>query len=147
MRPYGNLDFFSGYFGERVSETTDAHAGFWPMVKSHFLALAGIELDYYGADSGELTFNIDEVVFKVLEDPDDGYRSYLGALEYTDDHNSIFFQTPIAHVRMEVVDIETLRGYQLIDVSDSHIWLQFGTNYSDSYYPHFVFRHRPKAPS
>ena len=76
------------------------------MAQDHFLALAsaGAELEYYGADTGDQTFKVDGIVFKVLEDPDDGYRSHLGAIDYTDRHSSIFFRTPIGKVKIEVYD-------------------------------------------
>ena len=122
------------------------------MVKRHFLNLAGTVLDYYGADGGDNTFKVDDVVFKVLEDPDDGYRSMLGAIDYTEEHNSIFFRQPIAKVRIETYDgvdedewsSQSNKGYQLVDVTDGHVWLRFGTHNYDDYYPMFIFRHTPK---
>ena len=127
------------------------------MAWSHLVALVGSTLDYYGADSGDNTFKVDGIVFKVIEDPDDGYRSYLGSIDYTGESKSIFFNLPIARVRLEEYD--TLchkefdsddwgvnKGFQLVDITDSHIWLQFGTHNYQDYYPMFVFRHMPKEP-
>lgn len=133
------------------------------MAQNHFLTLAhaGAELEYYGADSGDQTFKVDGIVFKVLEDPDDGYRSHLGAIDYTDRHSSIFFRTPIGKVKIEAYDTgadpddpdkrdETLdsygvdEGYRLVDIADGHVWLEFGTHNYDDYYPMFIFRHNPK---
>ena len=120
----------------------------------HFHQLDGLELDYYGADAGDHTFKVDDVVFKVLEDPDDGYRSHLGTIDYTKEHNSIFFRTPVARVRIETYDhhdeedwggSQKNQGYQLVDVVDGHVWLQFGTHNYDDYYPCFEFTHWPKA--
>ena len=134
------------------------------MAQAHFQNLAGLELDYHGADEGDHTFKVDDIVFKVLEDPNDGYRSMLGTIDYTDEHNSIFFGTAIARVRIETYDSaeETgdedpdreddyeprygvCQGYRLVDVTDGHVWLEFGTDNYDDYYPCFIFRHRPKA--
>ena len=130
------------------------------MVKQHFMNLAGLELDYYGADSADNTFKVDQVIFKVLEDPNDGYRSMLGAIDYTEEHNSIFFSSPIAKVRIEMYDTRQgdviadpdeysfgsteAEGYRLVDLTDDHIWLEFGTHNCDDYYPVFIFRHHPK---
>ena len=123
------------------------------MVKQHFMSLNGLELDYYGADSADNTFKVDGVVFKILEDPDDGYRSMLGAVDYTDKHSSIFFPNPVAKVRLttyDVLDKDTgfmeskNQGYRLVDIGDGHIWLEFGTHNYDDYYPVFIFRHNPK---
>ena len=126
------------------------------MAVTHFKSLHGLALEFYGANTGENTFKIDEIVFKVLEDPADGYRSYLGAVDYSDSHDSIFFSSPIARVYIESYkltkpneydnDDDDLReqGYCLKDINDSHVWLEFGTDYSDDYYPYFIFRYYPK---
>lgn len=122
------------------------------LARDHFLNLLGAEVEYYGADSGDNTFNIDGVVFKVLEDPDDGYRSYLNTVDYTNEHNSIFFKSPLALVRIETYDIredseylsQANQGYQLVDIADDHVWLRFGTHNYDDYYPMFIFNHYPK---
>jgi hypothetical protein len=141
----------------RVLKDHDSEAGnveFQKHVISHFLALKGLKLDYYGADSGTHTFNIDGIIFKVEEDPDDGYRSHLGPVIYDDGGSGIFFKQPIATVQIiEYVEEEDFDitvhgeldyGYRLVDVDDGHVWLEFGTaNYND-YFPYFMFRHRPK---
>jgi len=125
------------------------------MVKNHFMSLEGVTLDYYGADAGDNAFKVDNVVFKVLEDPNDGYRSMLGAIDYTDKHDSIFYRFSIAKVRIETYDNKTAygnslgdyelnKGYRLVDVDDGHVWLEFGTHNYDDYYPIFIFRHYPK---
>jgi hypothetical protein len=124
------------------------------MAKSHFINLIGIELDYYGCDTGDNTFKLDDIVFKVLEDPSDGYRSMLGGIDYTDKHNSIFFNLPIGRVKICEYDEsdndefmeQKNTGYRLVDVIDDHVWLEFGTHNYDDYYPMFIFRHMPKDP-
>jgi hypothetical protein len=44
----------------------------------------------------------------------------------------------------EIVIKDHKYGHQLVDTSDNHTWLIFGTDYSESYYPHFVFLWQPK---
>ncbi len=121
------------------------------MVFTHFNSLINSEVDYYGADSGHHSFKIDNIAFKVLEDPNDGYRSCLGVIEYGEQNDSIFFSSPIAKVRIEKFQESTEygnenEGYRLVDVEDGHVWLAFGTDHCDDYYPMFVFTHTPKAP-
>ena len=121
------------------------------MVYTHFISLVGTEVDYYGADSGHNSFKIDNIAFKVIEDPNDGYRSCLGVIEYGQQNDSIFFHSPVARVRIERFQESTEygnenEGYRLVDVEDGHVWLVFGTNHFDDYYPMFVFTHTPKAP-
>ena len=122
------------------------------MALLNFQNLEDSELDYYGADTGDNTFKVDGIVFKVLEDPDDGYRSHLGAIDYTDKHDSIFFHTPVARVKITVYDErvedgygQLNHGYRLVDIKDGHVWLEFGTHNYDDYYPCFIFRHFPKG--
>jgi len=94
-------------------------------------------------DTGEL------VTFEAMEDENDGYRSYLGSIEVIDSSESIFFQTPVALVRIaksEKADT-FFEGYYLVDVADDHVWLTFGTDNNDDYYPYFTFRYEPKAPT
>ena len=124
--------------------------------RDHFLALVGGEFDYYGADGAEHEFKIDGIVFRVLEDPQDGYRSCLGAIEYSRDQSrGIFFTQPLARVRLEQYDFdkgddvysEVCQGYRLVDVDDTHVWLEFGTDNYNDYYPVFIFRHWAKPPT
>ena len=128
----------------------DRHCGYHTQVFTHFSALQGMKLDYYGADSASHEFKVEGIVFKVLEDPDDGYRSHLGAIEYGEQSSAIFFRQPIAKVAIEMYDGENRdylqgnQGYRLVDVKDGHVWLEFGTDNTDDYYPCFVFRHMPK---
>jgi len=141
------------YFSMRAHEdweSNEAHVSYWTHVFNHFSVLKGMKLDYYGANAGTHEFKLDDIVFKVLEDPDDGYRSHLGVIEYSAQTDGIFFQTPLAKVKIEEYDGENEdnsqgnQGYRLIDVEDGHIWLEFGTDNADGYYPFFVFRHFPK---
>ena len=146
----GRTKSYIGFDDEGDEDTT-----IQSMARVHFTNLENGILDYYGADAGDNTFKVDSIVFKVLEDPDDGYRSHLGAIDYSDKHDSIFFGTPIARVRIEVYDesngdegwgSQLNQGYRLVDVEDDHVWLEFGTHNYDDYYPCFVFRHYPKVP-
>ena len=151
-------NFFTGR-AEGMEDYFDIHEGESPistatldMALEHFKNLEGAVLDYYGADTGDNTFKIDDIVFKVLEDPDDGYRSHLGAIDYTDNHSSLFFSQSIAQVIIETYHgrneeySEGDQGYQLVDVEDGHVWLEFGTDNTDDYYPMFAFRQMPKEP-
>lgn len=148
-------DYFSHNTSEMfVFETHEIDKSYRAIVHSHFSALKGANLKYFGADSSENAFKVDGIAFKVLEDPDDGYRSHLGAIEYGEESNAIFFQNPIAEVRIETYDElsnhdnsfleEKREGYRLVDIEDGHVWLEFGTDNTDDYYPYFIFRHMPK---
>ena len=111
----------------------------------NFDSLVGKKFKFYGVDNNQ--FKLDKVAYEALEDENDGYRSCLGAVVVKDIEKSIFFRTAIASVWL-VYDLEgSFDGYRLVDVKDSHVWLRFGTDNSDDYYPWFVFEYSPKAPS
>ena len=144
---HGRSTRFECDYNDEYSENVDA------VMRNHFLALVGATVDYYGADGGENEFKIDDVIFKVIEDPDDGYRSHLGTIEYSKNSKGIFFGQAIATVRIEEYDNSTTdiiqesqmnQGYRLVDVDDNHVWLIFGTHNYNDYYPCFVFSHFPK---
>jgi len=146
-------DFFSHSAHEDWDEN-ERNRPYWRQVFTHFAALEGMELEYFGADAAAQEFKLDDIIFRVLEDPDDGYRSHLGVIEYGSQSESIFFRTSLGRVRIETYNGETkdadsfsleqCQGYRLVDISDGHVWLEFGTDNMDDYYPYCVFRHMPK---
>lgn len=110
-------------------------------------------LPFHGVDNHR--FKLGPNVFEAIEDPDDGYRSYLGSVQATDGEG-IFFATPVDTVEVveyeaggqgwEHRDVGDVNGYALRSTSDGHIWLVFGTDNWEEYYPCFVFRYTPRAP-
>lgn len=114
---------------------------------------SGVEADFYGVDTH--CFKLDQYIFEVEEDDSDGYRSSMRDVRMKDDTTGlIFFQTPIARVRIEDASDQRrwehrapdapFEGYKLVDVVDGHVWLTFGTDNSDSYYPSFEFYYQTK---
>lgn len=102
--------------------------------------------DFYGVDNNTFCIGINgsRVAFEAIEDKDDGYRSYLDSVIIAViDHT--YFKQPIAKVRMERRPTSvTNNGWQLVDVTDEHVWLTVGTNNTDNYYPYFTFEYVPK---
>jgi hypothetical protein len=87
------------------------------------------------------TFQLGSVLFEVEADEDDGYRSYL-----QDVH---ILKTDAPKIQLlGVVEIteSSIDGYELRDREDGFVWLQFGTDNSDSYYPCFVFNTYARPP-
>jgi hypothetical protein len=110
----------------------------------NFDSLVGKKYKFYGVDNNQ--FKLGSVVFEAIEDEGDGYRSYLNSVIVKDVEKSIFFKRAIADVWLVQEDDGYFDGYKLIDIEDGHIWLRFGTDNSDDYYPWFVFEYSPKAP-
>jgi hypothetical protein len=109
-------------------------------LKSAFDKTVGRWYDFHGVDNNR--FKLGKRVFEAIEDPDDGYRSYLGSVERTDG-DGIFFPLPLARVKVSEFEQDRERGYSFTD-KDGHVWLVFGTNSDDDYYPCFFFRYQPK---
>jgi len=109
------------------------------------------EYDFYGAESQ--AFKVGEHVIEVLEDPEDGYRSCLGGFLAHDESRFNFYSKPFAKVKLEEYneneetsdwERNEFTGYHLVGTDDNHVWLTFGTDHSDDYYPRFTFSYTPK---
>lgn len=101
--------------------------------------LIGHEFLFFGVDNH--MFKLEENIWLVEEDAEDGYRSSLGPVKVAK-HKGLFFREPVAIVRVELQD-DARDGYILQDVEYKHTWLEFGTDNSDSYYPSFYFNYTP----
>lgn len=99
---------------------------------------------YYGANCNE--FKLGRKVYEVIEDEDDGYRSCMKELVLVDEPTGIFYKRAFAKVTLRESNAGCNDFYELVDVKDGHVWLTFGTDYSEDYYPCFVFDPHPKAP-
>ena len=121
--------------------------------------LVGREFYFFGVDNNQFRLwdvvQEDLLTLEAVEDPDDGFRSCLEGLVRVEDKEGIFFDTPIALVRIvdaeEALEFpdnthESLEGFRLVDVADGHVWLEVGTADTSDYYPYFVFTYNPKAP-
>jgi len=100
-------------------------------------------------------FKIDDMILEIIEDPDDGYRSCLGAVCHTNNYEEMvcnFFDKPLGKVKLKKYvekDVnensypDLFDGWILEDIDTKHCWLTFGTDGSDDYYPYFVFTYTP----
>lgn len=104
--------------------------------------LVGKTAKFYGVDN--LCFKLDRKVYEAVEDEDDGYRSYFGSLEVVDVGDLIFFKRALATVEVQAWNDCHSEGIALVDVEDGHVWLRFGTDYIDDYYPVFFFTYQPR---
>ena len=114
-------------------------------INKGFERLLGKEHKFYGVDSN--CFKLNSQVFEAVEDEDDGYRSYLGSvllLGKPKDHNLIFPRHSFARVTLIECSYGDFEGYQIQDLDYHHIWLRFGTDNVDDYYPFFVFEYQAR---
>jgi len=107
-----------------------------------FDEVIGKEFSFYGVDNE--AFKLGKLVFEAVEDENDGYRSCLGSVEVKDPSGLIFFKRSLARVKVVATEVGDFDGYHLVDVADGHVWLRFGTDHCDDYYPCFIFDYSPK---
>lgn len=95
-----------------------------------------------GVETGEdsIRFILDGVAYEAVEDPDDGYRSYMGELNITDKRIRFTF-SPVEVLCSMNNDEEIL---EIRDTNNGETILRLGTDYSDSYYPQCVFNWMPE---
>jgi hypothetical protein len=112
-----------------------------------FDAIVGTEQDFYGASENQ--FKLGDTVWEAVEDPDDGYRSYLGSIKVVDS-KAIFFSQPLDRVKVSKVfatkSHNDFDGFELVG-TDGHLWLAFGTEENSDYYPCFIFDYQPRKQS
>lgn len=106
------------------------------MESINFDKLLGEEASlYYCNDS--YTFQLGTVKFEVVEDEQDGYRSSLKDVFIVD--RSAKRTELLANIVIRNSS-EIDEGYDLVDTEDDHVWITFGTDHADDYYPCFIFR-------
>lgn len=91
-----------------------------------------LPFDFYGVYNN--CFKLGDTVFEAIEDPYDGYRSYLDTITLTS-RVGVFSRRPFAQVYVQSYE----DGIALIDTSTRHVWLKVYTDSSDNYYPYFCF--------
>ena len=113
-------------------------------------------LGLYGVDNNFFAVRIGQTrhVFEVKEDESDGYRSALDDVVPVTDQAQldklVLPRRVIARVHCvpkppSADDFGRVdQIWQLIDVTDHYVWLEFGTENSNDYYPAFCFRFTPK---
>jgi hypothetical protein len=105
-----------------------------------FALLENNDFYFYGVYNNK--FKIDDMVFEALEDPNDGYRSSLGAIIVIDD-NGIYHKQPLAKIKVIYDCTGEDVVHKFVDVDTGHIWLTIGTGDCGDYYPYFIFKYTP----
>ena len=111
--------------------------------------LSGIEegmlTNPYDGDCAYIKFTLDGITYKAIENPDDGYRSFLNELEIVDEK-----------CKIRVPDIEVvchMREYDkpwendvlcFVDAANGEIFLSIGTENTNNYYPYCVMEYFPE---
>ena len=86
-------------------------------------------------------FQLGSVKFEVIEDESDGYRSSMDTVVILT--TDAIKRDYLGEVIIEEINETDQRGFQLRDVEKDHIWLTFGTDNADDWYPCFMFLWTP----
>lgn len=101
--------------------------------------LLGCEASLMLHVGGPYEFRLGQIVFEVLEDESDGYRSSMKDLVIVST-SSKKSTTKLDKVTL----IEDGGLYSIKSLTDGYVWLTFGTDHSDDYYPSFVYNWTPR---
>jgi len=107
--------------------------------------LVGERVGFCGVDNHTIVLKTSRGLraFEVVEDEADGYRSMLDEAREVPLADTIHFREPVTEVTVgKVENSSAFSGYEMLD-RNGHVWLKAGTDYSDDYYPCFVFDYTP----
>lgn len=107
----------------------------------NFDTLVGEKATLFLTPSTANRFQLGSVIFEVIEDENDGYRSAMEAVKIVNDNAPK--KVLLAEVTIGKTSVINECIYTLID-SSGHEWLRFGTDNADDYYPSFHFNWSPK---
>jgi hypothetical protein len=93
----------------------------------------------YG-ENGNGIFSLDGITYEAVEDPDDGYRIYMDEIKVIEPVEKMF-EVPVVVEHIDKGDEETLA---FRDKRNGKTVLTLGTDYSESYYPFYVFDYTPQ---
>lgn len=101
--------------------------------------------DYSYYDANAFLFILDGITYKAIENPDDGYRSYLKDLETTDEKVSYTFSPQKVIGKMMKSGVYGKNdGIQFFDSITDKLVLEIGTKDYDDYYPCCILNWYPE---
>jgi len=103
---------------------------------------SGIEEGQIGQDCNTIKFTLDSIHYMAVEDPNDGYRSYLSDVVITDEAPKyVFPPVPVVCTTDNIIDNDILEFYDIITHS---LVLRIGTENLDDYYPTCIIDYYPE---
>ncbi len=111
--------------------------------------LSGVDVtsegfNLYGRDGDAVRFILDGKTYKAIEDPDDGYRSYLKELEVTDEKVTTNFPPQSVVGIMKSAGLYDSDVIQFVDSVTGKVVLEVGTEDVNDYYPCAIIRWSPE---
>jgi hypothetical protein len=93
--------------------------------------------------SSTIRFILDGVTYEAVENPDDGYRSYMEEIHTTSEICRYIFLQPV-DVLCSMDETEENDILIFKDVANGKTILRIGTEYTNDYYPYCVFEWMPE---
>lgn len=117
------------------------------LVGTHNLTAVDFGVDPADAAANNCTFVLDGIAYRVTENPDDGYRSYMRDIVVVDGwvpQNS--FAPCSVHARYieKERDYEDCEILQMDDATTGRPVLRVGEGNSDDYYPYYIADFDPR---
>lgn len=109
-----------------------------------FTMLIGSKASLYLPPNDPCRFQLGTIIFEVMEDESDGYRSSMQEVSIVLTGCNTPANKLLAEVMIKQDPAPDCDIYCLTDLKDGHIWLRFGTDHTDNYYPSFVYNWDPK---
>ena len=109
---------------------------------NEFQNILGKKRRFYGINNE--CFKLGNQVFEAVLGTYDECLRYLESVAVIETSDLIFSRTPLATVVAEEFSEYGLEGINLVDITDGHVWLSFGTDYSVDHYPCFFMRYQPR---
>ena len=96
-------------------------------------------------DAEVVRFILDGKTYRAIEDPDDGYRSYLNEIEETDEKITNEFEPQKVIGKMkENSEYQNNDTILFFDAITEKVVLEVGTDNTDDYYPYCVIYWNPE---
>lgn len=97
-------------------------------------------------DCGYIKFILDGITYMALEDPNDGYRSYMEELKVVNESckNKLPYISVYCKHRSTTRENNEADLLEFYDESNDQCFLTIGTEDTDDYYPYCVLRYNPE---
>ena len=92
-----------------------------------------------------MRFRLDGIVYQVVEDPSDGYRSSMRDITVSEaEMTNVFEGVRIVGRHRTSQEYQTDDILELIDIANGNVILEAGTENTEDYYPSFVANFTPE---
>lgn len=116
------------------------------LVGEHLFSGIDVSEEKYEGQSCEvINFILDDITYKVIENPSDGWRSYLGDIKISNEKILNTFPPQKVIIKKKKSDkYQTNNTIQFFDAINKKLILEIGTDNADDWYPYCVMEYHPE---